>query len=364
MKTQLKLYAKCKTTFHFLLFNGKGEILHWKKKMFSFIYKIFHDPLYDWKKRTPKRKWIVLYDFVKFLTSTLQIRVLDGCNNGPFAYVPLATGFTYYGLLIYTIFYCIYTRSVSQCLPAFCMFGALNSVKKKLTNQNNSSYGWLFFLSFLYFSPFLKAYTIYFTTINKKRFMWKELLSLAGTHIYRDDNRATAYNYICSESLDQSMKTYLTIVIIVIASFTGAVCGPYYQFMTNGMRSTLYNLRLPFFEDNPNTEFLINMCWETFTSFIGAIGLFNMEASFTIVSDTITVSSKLCALELNELSKYMEMEQKNTIYGRWKLRLILRKTKFIDGWVDETMYEPKLIFRKKLIKIWQFFLDKSFSLRK
>lgn len=167
--------------------------------------------------------------------------------------------------------------------------------------------------------------------MNKKRFMWKYMLDFAGKYIYRDDDRVTAYNSICSESLDQSMKTYLIIVIIVITSFTGAVCGPYYKFMTIGMQSTLYNLRLPFFEENPNAEFFINTCWETFNSFIGAIGLFNMEAAFTIVSDTITVSSKLCAMELNELSKCIEMEQKHLKDTRNKLKLILMKTKFIDG---------------------------------
>lgn len=157
------------------------------------------------------------------------------------------------------------------------------------------------------------------------------MLDFGGKYIYRDDDGATAYNYICSESLDQSMKTYLMIVFIVITSFTGAVCGPYYKFMTQGTRATLYNLRLPYFEDYPNMEFYINTCWETFTSFIGAIGLFNMEAAFTIVNDTITVSSKLCAMDLNKLSKYLEIKSRNTKYVRRSLKLVLMKTKFIDG---------------------------------
>ena len=161
--------------------------------------------------------------------------------------------------------------------------------------------------------------------------MWKYMLDFAGKYIYRDDDRATDYNYICFKSLDQSMKTYLIIVMIVISSFVGAVCGPWYKFITIGTKSTLYNLRLPFCEDNPNTEFVINTCWECFNSFIGSIGLFMMEAAFIIVSDTITVSSKLFAFELNELSKYIEMEQKHTKYAGKSLRIILQKIQFVDG---------------------------------
>lgn len=80
-------------------------------------------------------------------------------------------------------------------------------------------------------------------------------------------------------------------------------------------------------------EVLINTCWETFNSFIGAIGLFNMEAAFIIVSDTITVSSKLSVMELNELSKCIEMEieTKTTKHVRNSLKLILMKTQFFDG---------------------------------
>lgn len=157
------------------------------------------------------------------------------------------------------------------------------------------------------------------------------MLDFAGKYIYRDDDRSTPYNCICSESLNQTMRTYLIIVVIVITSFTGAVCGPYYKFISHGTQATLYNLRLPCFEDNPNMEFLINTCWETFNSVIGAIGLFNMEAAFIIVSDTITVSSKLSVMELSELSKCIEMGTKTTKYARNSLKLILMKTQFIDG---------------------------------
>lgn len=134
--------------------------LYFSSKMYSFMYKMFADPLLGWKKRTPKRKWMVLYNFVKFLSNILQIRLLDNCNNGPIAYIPIATGLNYYGLLGYTISYYIHTKQFSQCLPAFCIFGALNSVCDFLLHffEYNCD-----FVVISFCCAHAQAYTIYWT---------------------------------------------------------------------------------------------------------------------------------------------------------------------------------------------------------
>lgn len=188
-----------------------------------------------------------------------------------------------------------------------------------------------YFIDFL-FVLFLKTYTIYWTLINKLRYKWNYLLNFSGNYIYRDDRQPTPYNRICNECLDQSIKNYIMIMSIEILSFIGAVLGPFYAFIQNGSRATMYSVRLPFLQDNPSTEFIINVCWEMFISSMGIVALFGMEMMFLLMNETITVSSKLCELELDELSDQLESNRATKKQSTQKLRMILMKIKFMDEW--------------------------------
>lgn len=155
------------------------------------------------------------------------------------------------------------------------------------------------------------------------------MLNISGKYIYRDDRRPTDYNRICSESLDQSLKGYIITISLVILSFVGALLGPFCAYIQNGRMVTLYSVRLPFLQHHPNTELTINVSWETFMSLMGVVALFGMEVMFALVNDTITVSSQLCELELNELSEMLERQGPNE-KSHQKLRFILMKTQFMD----------------------------------
>lgn len=179
----------------------------------------------------------------------------------------------------------------------------------------------------------LKTYSIYWTVMSKLRYKWNYLLYFSGNHIYRGDRQPTAYNRICNECIEQSLKNYIIIMFMEMLSFVGAFLGPFYAFIQNGSRATLYSVRLPFLHDNPNTEYIINVCWETFISLMGIVALFGMELMFVFINDTITVSSKLCESELNELSDQLESKRATYKESSQKLRIILMRTKFMDEWV-------------------------------
>lgn len=54
---------------------------------------------------------------------------------------------------------------------------------------------------------------------------------MAGKHIYRDDSQPTAYNRICSDSLERMLKLYVLKMSMIMLSFVAALIGPVYILM-------------------------------------------------------------------------------------------------------------------------------------
>lgn len=119
---------------------------------------------------------------------------------------------------------------------------------------------------------------------------------------------------------------------VIMLSFVGAVIGPFYSFVHNGTLVTLYSVKLPYFNQDPYTEFIINVVWQFLISLIGGVALFLMEGSIMLLNDTITVSSKLCYYELNELSDYLKENCKSVSETKCcrELKTVFMKIAYFD----------------------------------
>lgn len=137
----------------------------------------------------------------------------------------------------------------------------------------------------------------------------RKLLDVPREHFYRNERQLTAYNRICSECITDSLKTYVLTLVVLILSFIGALIGPAYSYIQDGSLYTLYELRLPYFNQYPNTEFGINFTWQSLISVLGISALFCIELFMTMVNNAITVSSKLTVMELAEISDQLENGQ-------------------------------------------------------
>lgn len=115
-------------------------------------------------------------------------------------------------------------------------------------------------------------------------------------------------------------------MFVICLSFVGAVIGPYYSFVRYGTLATLYSLKLPYFNQDPYTEFIINLVWQFLIGLIGVVSLFLVEVAITLTNDTITVSSELCLLELKELSD----RQASKTELRRKMKKIYMRIAYID----------------------------------
>lgn len=168
---------------------------------------------------------------------------------------------------------------------------------------------------------------------------WNKLFNISGKYIYRNDGQPTEYNRICDETVTKSIASYIVKMSVITISFIVASIGPFYSYVHDGTLATLYSLKLPYFNQDPYTEFLINVVWQFLITLIGGIALFLMEGAVTLINDTITVSSTLCCRELEELSDQQATENEQ----RRKLKMIFMKIIYMDKYDFFSVVIPNMI---------------------
>lgn len=153
---------------------------------------------------------------------------------------------------------------------------------------------------------------------------------MPGKNLYRNDHRSSAYNRKCDECMDQTLKSYIIELTVMILSFIGALIGPIYTYLQDGTLVTLYEVRIPFLMEHPRTEFVINMIWQAYISVLGIFALFGIEGCIAIVNNAITVSSNLTLNELKTLSDRLEMNEIRNKHLAKSLKTILLQISFMD----------------------------------
>lgn len=108
-----------------------------------------------------------------------------------------------------------------------------------------------------------------------------------------------------------------------------AMIAPVYGLL-HGQRITLFCVRLPFINENPELEYVICISWESLNGIIGLIGFWSIEILFVLINNTISVSSALCEAELDQLADDIENERKCQNHASQVLRAILMRTCYID----------------------------------
>lgn len=159
---------------------------------------------------------------------------------------------------------------------------------------------------------------------------WVPLLEMAGKHIFRDDARPTAYNRICLECLNAMVKSYIIKTTMLMMSFVPALSAIVLAYFRDGLLVTLYEVRIPFLQDDPQTEYIINMSWQGFVSINGIPAVLLLESFPAIVNSTITTTSKLTVQKLNELSDDLETESIGMKEVNQKMRNIIMQVLYME----------------------------------
>lgn len=176
----------------------------------------------------------------------------------------------------------------------------------------------------------MKTYSTYWCSVLKTSRLWPKLIYPPSKYIYRNDTEQTSYNRICWKGLNDTAKQYFICTTVILLTLFGSTVGPLYTYSKTGKITTLYELRIPFLENDPEMEFYFGFAWQGLVSCFGLLGLSLIESGMAVVNNSITVSSKLNVLSLHELSERLEA---NDITGReslQKLKLIFKDIIYWD----------------------------------
>lgn len=175
----------------------------------------------------------------------------------------------------------------------------------------------------------MQGFAAYWTAVSRSA-EWYRILNVSGKTIYHDNNKSTAYNRICKENISNSLKVYVVAMTVLLSSFFLATLNLAYNNYRDGTKSTLYELRLPYFNKDPDTEFILQIAWELICDCMGAFGILLMEAVLAIINNTIAASVELCALELSRLSIYLEEKNGIDKQSNRMLKIIFMKISYMD----------------------------------
>lgn len=162
---------------------------------------------------------------------------------------------------------------------------------------------------------------------------WNHLLNVEKT-IYRDDNDETPYTSICSVCLAESTFKYIVKAAFYGICFVGMCLEPIINFVKDDTQNTVYYVRLPFGSNEDRVMHFFNIIWQTFINLFGLWGILAFEFMITLISNTITVSSKLTVFDLNELNNEIENKSITRDQTRRKLQKIVDDIEFMDKSVE------------------------------
>lgn len=92
-----------------------------------------------WQIKSPKQKWQLFFNFGKFFTDIVQIRIFSDCRIGWVAWIFSGIHCWYYSLVSYTVYFYISTGRVRECLLCFCFLGITTTVSRVFHEKNNKN---------------------------------------------------------------------------------------------------------------------------------------------------------------------------------------------------------------------------------
>lgn len=156
------------------------------------------------------------------------------------------------------------------------------------------------------------------------------LLNFGGKYIYDDNNAKTNYNLICSRSMDETLKRFITVLLCVMSSFLIALLGPIHAFIMNGERTSLLGARLPFVEKDSDLEFTLLIMIQTISGFCGISGNIAIETSYNLDMNVFKITTELIELEIEKLSSDLETETLTESQMKHRLCRIFDKVALTD----------------------------------
>lgn len=136
-------------------------------------------------------------------------------------------------------------------------------------------------------------------------------MAFPGRNIYPDnieEENEELYK-ICSNQMDITIKSSLRKTAILITFCTAITIWSTYQTMTDEVKITVMQLKLPYVEENSYAEFIGNVLLELNVLGHGFLGYLASEVGVDIVNDFVAIAPKILKYQLK---KMIQQHEKNS----------------------------------------------------
>lgn len=165
--------------------------------------------------------------------------------------------------------------------------------------------------------------------MSSEQLKFKALAKYAGDSIYKMHNVSKAFDHLLSVNIKKLLNEIQSIILIMFFSYAIIASGPVYIYFAKGEKFTIFQTKLPFFEENSNIEFYVNASIQGCIAVAAIFGNVALEIVSCLINNTIELTSE--AIELNVQTL------------RWKLK---------DG--NDLDVEMKRAFRNIVIQIQDY----------
>lgn len=171
---------------------------------------------------------------------------------------------------------------------------------------------------------------VVYMSLSKQRFVLHEFLAFPGRHLYPDSVLVEDEEYydICSKHMDGTIQSFSHKMAILTASAAIGVIWPSYQSLTDEIKITALQLKMPSVEENSFAEFAGNILLECNILAHGFLGYLSIEVGMDIVTDYVAISRNLLEYRLKKM--FREFEQNESANIIHMLRDIVQRLKECD----------------------------------
>lgn len=156
------------------------------------------------------------------------------------------------------------------------------------------------------------------------------LFRFSGDHIYKDVKDSTPFTKLCEESIEKMRKSYIILVIVIFISIGSVLTGPIDAYIRKGVKVTPFGTKTPFFEENSDVGFAIDMAYQSCIMPFGIVSTICIELCQCMTYNTIELCSDAVTLDTELLTKTLEMEKTYSVRSRAHFRNIMMRIQDYD----------------------------------
>lgn len=181
------------------------------------------------------------------------------------------------------------------------------------------------------FSFQLVPFIIIMLTEARKQMQF--LMRYAGHFVYADDHEGTEYNKICTDHIDETVRSFFVkmgIIYISLVVETVTVC----VYIRRGTRTTLTDLKYPFVAEKSDIEFYLNVFFQAAVVLLGGLAYVSIEIVMGLAHDIASISPKLTNFELRKFHNMMQNKKISKARKDAALKHIVKEALHSDKYVS------------------------------